>query len=144
MKKILIGLLAFLSLGAFFGGLFLIIKPDGSFFDMPVEILQNSPFTNFLIPGIILILCFGILPIYNIYSIIKRPDNHFFRKINLIYDYHFSWTLSVYIGIALIIWINVQTLFFNSVEIIHTFYSFYGILIVCVSLLPKTRKLFKL
>jgi len=144
MKNILVCLLGFLSIGAFYGGILLIIKPDGSLFEMPIEILQNSPFKNFLIPGIILLFTFGIIPIYIIYAIIKRPDNKFLQKLNLLYDYHYSLTFSVYIGIALIIWINVQTLFFNSVEIIHTFYSSYGILIVCVAILPKTRQLFKL
>ncbi len=141
---LLILLLGFLSIGALYGGLALIIKPDGSLFEMPTDILQYSPFKNFLIPGIILFFSFGVTPIYIIYAIFKRPDNRFLQKLNLVYDYHFSWTFSVYIGFALIIWINVQTLLFNAVEIIHTLYSTYGIVIVCLALLPKTRQYFKL
>jgi hypothetical protein len=141
--KLLLSLLGFLSIGAIFGGVALIIKPDGSFFEMPIDILQNSHFKNFLIPGIILLFTFGLIPIYIMYAIVKRPESKFLQKLNLLYDYHFSWTFSVYIGFALIIRINVQTLFFNSVEIIHTFYSLLGILIICIALLPKTRYLFK-
>ncbi|MBN2747250.1 MAG: hypothetical protein JXR34_11040 [Bacteroidales bacterium] len=142
--NLLVILLGFLSIGAIYGGLALILKTDGSFFKMTVDILHNSPFKNFLIPGIILLFTFGIIPIFILYAIIKRPDSKFFQKINLLYDYHFSWTFSVYIGFALIIWINVQTLFFNAVEIIHTIYSTLGILIICLALLPKTRQSFKL
>ena len=142
--KLLFGLLGFLSIGAIYGGAALIIKPDGSFFEMPLDILKNSPFKNFLIPGIILLFTFGLIPVYIMYAIVKRPDNKFLEKLNLLYDYHFSWTFSVYIGFALIIWINVQTLFFNAVDIIHTVYSSLGILIICIALLPKTRYLFKL
>ena len=150
MKKLkftgnfLVTLLGFLSIGAIYGGIVLIIKIDGSLFEMPVDILKNSPFKNFLIPGIILLFTFGLVPIYIIYAIVKRPDSKFLQKLNLLYDYHYSWTFSVYIGFALIIWINVQTLFFNAVDIIHTIYSSLGILIVCIALLPKTRQLFKL
>ncbi len=142
--NLLLSLLGFLSVGAIYGGVALMIKPDGSFFEMSIDILRNSPFKNFLIPGIILLFTFGLIPIYITYAIVKRPDSRFFQKINLLYDYHFSWTFSIYIGFALIIWINVQTLFFNSVEIIHTVYSSLGILIICIALLPKTRQLFKL
>jgi len=143
-KKLLIFLHGFLSLGAIYGGLVFIIKPDGSVYDIPVEILQNSPFANFLIPGIILLVTFGLIPIYIIYALIKKPENKFLQKLNLLSDHHFAWTFSVYIGLALIIWINVQTLIFNAVDALHTIYSTYGILIICIALLPKTRIEYKL
>jgi len=143
-KSILIALLGFLSLGAFYGGIVLIISPDGSFFNMPSELLSNSPFKSFLIPGIILLTTFGIFPIFVIYGLIKKPEIKILNKLNLLYDYHFAWTFAVYIGFGQIIWINIQTLIFNSVDIIHTIYSSLGIIIICVALLPQTRKDYKL
>jgi len=143
-KSILIALLGFLSLGAFYGGIIFIISPDGSYFGMPVDMIQNSPFIDFLIPGIILLITFGILPAINIYALIKKPESKFFNRLNLIYDYHFAWTFAVYIGFAQIIWINIQTLILNAVDIIHTMYSSLGILIVCIALLPQTRKYYKM
>jgi hypothetical protein len=142
--NLLVFLLGFLSLGAIYGGLALSIYPDGSFFEIPIDLLKNSPFENFLIPGIILLVTFGLFPIYIIYSLVRRPDSNILQKLNLFHDYHFSWTFSVYLGFALIIWINIQTLIFNDVDIIHTVYSSFGILIVCIALLPKTRQSFKL
>jgi len=125
-KSILISLLGFLSLGAFYGGIVLIISPDGSFFNMPSDLLSNSPFKSFLIPGILLLTTFGIFPIFVIYGLIKKPDSKILNKLNLLYDYHFAWTFAVYIGFGQIIWINIQTLIFNSVDIIHTIYSSLG------------------
>ncbi len=143
-RNILVLLLGFLSIAAIYGGLVLTIYPDGSFFEMTTDILSHSPFENFLIPGIILLVVFGISPIYIIYALIRKPESQFFQKVNLFFDYHFSWSFSVYIGFGLIIWINVQTLIFNSVDILHTIYSSLGILIICIALLPKTRQLYKL
>lgn len=140
----LIFLLGSLSLGALCGGIGLIISPDGSIFKMPVSMINNSPFRDFLIPGVILLLTFGIFPVFTIYGLIKKPVNRFLNHLNLINDYHYSWTFAVYIGIALIIWINIQTLILNSVVILHTIYSSLGILIICIALLPKTRKHYKL
>jgi len=143
-RNLLIFLLGFLSLGAFYGGIVLIISPDGSIFGMPLELLNNSPFKNYLVPGIILLVTFGIFPVYVIYGLLKKPDNKFFNRLNLLYDYHFAWTFAVYTGIAQIIWINTQTLILNAVDIIHTIYAGLGILIVCIALLPQTRKNYKI
>ena len=143
-RNLLIILLGFLAIGALFGGLAFIIKPDGSIYQMPVDVLANSPFKNFFIPGIILSTIFGIFPLIVIFGLIKKPESKFLNKLNLISDYHFSWTFSVYTGIALIIWINVQTLILNSVDVLHTIYSSLGILIICIAILPQTRKHYKL
>jgi hypothetical protein len=142
--SILIIMLGFLAVGGLFGGLAFVIRPDGSLYQMPVELLANSPFKNFMLPGIILLVFFGIFPMLVIYGLIKKPESKFLNKLNLISDYHFSWTFAVYTGIALIIWINIQTLILNSVNILHTLYSTLGILIICVALLPQTRKHYKL
>ena len=142
-RNLLIILLGFLAIGALFGGLAFIIKPDGSIYQMPVEELANSPFKSFMLPGIFLMTILGIFPLLVIYALIKKPESKFLNRLNLISDYHFSWTFAVYTGIALIIWINVQTLILNSVTILHTFYSTLGILIICIALLPQTRKHYK-
>lgn len=143
-KNLLIFLLGFLSLGAFYGGIVLIINPDGSILGIPLDLLQNSPFRNFLVPGIILLVTFGIFPAFTIYTLVKKPENKILNHLNLLYDYHFAWTFAVYIGIAQIIWINIQTLILNAVDIIHTIYAGLGILIVCIALLPQTRKHYKI
>jgi hypothetical protein len=143
-KNLLIFLLGFLSLGAFYGGIVFIISPDGPKFGMPLDMLNNSPFKNFLMPGIILLVTFGIFPAFTILGLLKKPENKFLNHLNLLYDYHFTWTFAIYIGIAQIIWINIQTLILNAVDIFHTIYSGLGILIVCIALLPQTRKHYKI
>jgi hypothetical protein len=142
-KAVLVSLLGFLSIGALFGGIVFILKPDGSVYGIPTDILQGSPFKDFLIPGIILLVTFGLIPVYIIYALIRKPENRYLQKLNLLYDHHFAWTFTIYIGLALIIWINIQTLIINAVDLLHTIYSSLGILIVCVALLPKTRAGFK-
>lgn len=143
-KGFLIILLGFLAIGALFGGLAFVIRPDGSIYQLPVELLANSPFKDYMLPGIILLILFGIFPVLVIYGLIKKPENKYLNKLNLINDYHYSWTFAVYTGIALIIWINIQTLILNAVDILHTIYSTLGIFIICIALLPQTRKHYKL
>jgi len=143
MRHFLIVLLGFLSVAAFYGGIGFMIQPDGSLFNMDTSMLKNSIFDNYLIPGSILLILFGLLPVFIIICLIKKPTNKILDSLNLIKDYHFSWTFTVYMGFALIIWINLQTLILNSVEIIHTIYSSLGILIVSIALLPSVRIYYK-
>lgn len=142
-RKILIGLLLFLALGALYGGGAFILYPDGSLYDIPVSLLDGSPFSDFLIPGIILFIVLGIFPALIAFALVKKPENRFFERLNLLHDYHFSRTFSIYTGFALIIWINIQTLIINAVDILHTIYSSLGIIIVCAALLPATREHYK-
>jgi hypothetical protein len=46
--------------GAFAGGVALVSKPDGSVMKLPLSYLAGSPFSDFLIPGLILGGLFGV------------------------------------------------------------------------------------
>lgn len=50
----------FIGMGAVAGGLPMIITPSGSDTGLSTEILQNTPFENYLIPGIILFTINGM------------------------------------------------------------------------------------
>jgi hypothetical protein len=62
-RNILLILLVFLGLGAIGGGGALIISPSGDLLKMPVSLIEKSPFSNFLVPGIILFSILGLVPI---------------------------------------------------------------------------------
>jgi hypothetical protein len=47
-------------LGAVVSGAMLIVAPSGILLQAPLEMLKNSPFHDFLIPGIILFLVIGL------------------------------------------------------------------------------------
>lgn len=58
--KISIAMLVFLGLVALAGGIALVAKPDGSVMQFDTAILAGSPFGDFLVPGLILGLLFGV------------------------------------------------------------------------------------
>jgi hypothetical protein len=57
--RLLIGLHWFVAVGALAGGAALVARPDGSLMGMPLALLEHSPFSNFLIPGLVLLLVVG-------------------------------------------------------------------------------------
>lgn len=71
VNRVLFGLHAFVGIGAIGGGMMAILNPRGPG-GMPVDALKNSPFSNFLIPGIILFTVIGLGNIFGAGSILFR------------------------------------------------------------------------
>lgn len=143
-RNILMILLAFLGLSAIGGGGALIVSPSGKLLGgLPLSILEHSPFTNFLVPGIILFFILGITPCFLVFALLKKPVNRIAEYFNFFKDMHWAWSFSIYIAFALIIWIQVETIFVQGVGWLQTFYILYAIPIIFIALLPQVRIIYK-
>jgi hypothetical protein len=142
-RNVLLILLGFLALGAIIGGGTLTISPTGKLLRMPLYLLEKSPFNNYLIPGIILFSVFGLAPLLLIFALIKNPIGKFAETFNFFKDMHWSWTYSIYVAFALIIWLQIEMMFLQTVYWIHTFYMIYAIVLIFVALLPQIRNIYK-
>lgn len=134
----------FLGLGAIGGGGALVIDPSGDLVGMPTSMLVRSPFSDFLIPGLLLLVIFGLLPLLVFYGLLKRPQWGWADALNPFKGLYSFWALSLYIGFGQIIWIMVQTYMLNSVTIVHLIYMSLGLLIQAVTLLPSVQRYFLL
>jgi hypothetical protein len=132
-RNALISMLLFLGIGAAGGGVFLIISPSGKLIgNLPLSILEHSPFTNFLIPGIILFLVLGLTPCLIAFALAKKTKSRLAEKLNVFKDMHWSWSFSIYIAV-----------FVQGVGWLQTFYMFYSIPVIIVTLLPQVRAIYK-
>lgn len=144
LRNIYLSLLAFLGLSAIGGGGALIISPSGKLLGgLPLSILERSPFNDFLVPGIILFVVLGIIPSLLILALLKKPNSVFAERFNFFKDMHWAWTFSIYVAFALIIWIQVETIYIQGVGWLQTFYMLYAIPLILVALLPQVRNLYK-
>jgi hypothetical protein len=135
-------LLAFLSLGALAGGGMLILIPDGSSLGMAANWLEGSPFTSYLIPGLILFSTAGLFPLLALVGLVLKPDWKWANLLNIYTDRHWAWTYAIYSGIMVIIWITVQQV------MTHYFWLqpvmiFTGLGIIITALSPGVMKEFK-
>ncbi len=136
--------LIFLAISALGGGFTLIISPSGKLIGgLPLSILDRSPFNDFLIPGILLFIILGLVPAMVVLALIKRPNNKLAEQYNFFSDMHWSWSFSIYTAFALIIWIQVETIYIQGVGWLQTFYMFLAIAILFVALLPAVREGYK-
>lgn len=137
--KLLIILHIFLGIGAVFGGGTLTIAPDGKLLGMPISILDQSPFTNFLIPGIILLLILGVIPLIVAFNLINQKSSKIGDALNFSKGTHWSWSFSIYIGFILIIWLSIQMYMIHDVSVVHLIYLALGLLIQAITILPSVQ-----
>jgi hypothetical protein len=126
-KIIAVLLLSLNGISAIFGGWNLMLDPTGRTIQMPLDWLQDSPFNNFFIPGIIL---FTVNGFFNIFTAVLAIKNT--RGYEL-------FILSA--GIMLAIWLTVQIiiikLFYPPLHL--TFYLIAFMMIICGIILRKKR-----
>ena len=118
-------LLFFDAVSAIFGGGCLIYDPSGKFLHLPIEFLDNSPFKNFLIPGIIL---FSVIGLFNLLiGILGIRKNKLFPN------------LTVLCGVLLTVWLTIQIIIIKQFFApAHATYYLIGIILIILGL--KLRK----
>jgi len=94
IARLALGLEIFVGLGALFGGGALVLAPDGRLLGIPTSLLAGSPFTSYLVPGIILFAVIGIGPLLAAALTFRRQA--------------IAPLAAVAVGLALIGWITVE------------------------------------
>lgn len=125
-------MLIFLGISAIFGGAGLMSDPSGEALRMPLEFLENTPFRDFLIPGIILFTFNGILSLtFAVLTILKVKG--------------YAWFI-IFEGCVLTIWLTVQIIMIRQFyPPLHIPYYLVGLLLILTgSLLARKEKGMKL
>jgi hypothetical protein len=110
--RFLFGLHLFVGVGALAGGWAAISNPQAPL-GAPVEMLKNSPFSDFLIPGILL---FAVIGLGNLVAALT-----FWLKLKL------QPYASGFVSCALIIWIIVQCIMIRSIHPLHIIFFSIGV-----------------
>ena len=126
--RILLALLLFQGFSGVAGGWGLTSDPTGSAIGLELEWLEGSPFADYLIPGIILLVVLGIGPLIVVIGIFRRL--------------RWAWMASLLVGLALIIWIIVEVFIvgYISQPPLQLVYGLVGLGIVVTTLLPSVRR----
>lgn len=91
---LLVVLLLVQAVGAIAGGIALVAGPHGEIMKMPVSDLEGSPFDSFLVPGLILLVVLGLVPLAAAVGLWRRTP--------------WAWWTAGMVGCGLVIWIVVQ------------------------------------
>lgn len=136
-------LLFFLGINAIMGGLLLMLAPDGSLMGMTLDWLQNAPFKNYFIPGLLLFSVLGLFTLFTLVGLVFNVKLRYLNFLNIYSDRFWAWTYSLYIGLIAIIWITVQ-LIMTQYFWIQPVIIFNGVLIIICVMDPKIMKKYEL
>ncbi len=98
---------------------------------MPLRLLDGAPFSNYLVPGIILFVMLGIVPTVVFYGLIRSLK--------------WSWNGAVIVSLALIIWIGVEIAMvgYHADPPLQLVYGLTGILMLIITQLPAVKQILK-
>lgn len=127
IKILVVILLLNLGFAALYGGWTLISDPSGGKFQWSVELLEGTPFQNFLIPGIILFVMNGLLPLAIAALTIAKAARH-------------EW-LIILQGCILIGWLTIEILLKRDLfePVLHYPSYLTGILLIVSGLILLKR-----
>ncbi len=103
-----------IAIGAIPAGLAMVIEPDGVTLGMTTDILSDSPFENFFIPGLVLLIVIGMANAIGAFLAIRRDK--------------YSGVFGVGLGFGLIGWTIIQIYFIGLVHFLQPLFLFIGVL----------------
>jgi len=104
----------FIGLGAVGGGLALVLEPSGTNLGIPLEILKNSPFSTYLVPGIVLLVINGLGSLVGATASFSQ--------------YRHAGKAAMALGIFLVAWITLQVYWVADFHWLHALYLGLGLL----------------
>lgn len=127
---LLFACLVFQGLSGLVGGFGLVGDPSGAALRIPIGWLDGSPFENYLIPGLVLFLALGVVPLAVVYGLWTR------RRL--------AWHAALLVGVALLVWLGVEIVVigYQAEPPFQLIYGSVGAAIVALSMLPSLREHF--
>jgi hypothetical protein len=115
-------------LSGLWGGGALVWAPTGALLQMPLSLLDGTPFPNYVVPGLLLFTILGMGPLIVALGLWKgRP---------------WAWYGAVAVGGALLVWIGVQVwlIGYHADPPLQLVYGALGALLLALSLHPSVRR----
>ncbi|MEJ2114441.1 MAG: hypothetical protein P8X62_12445 [Flavobacteriaceae bacterium] len=121
---------ALIGLTAIAGGFRLISNPNG-IPDFPIEWLSNSPFNNYFIPGLVLLIVIGL-------GNVLAGTVTFLRK-------RYSGSIAIVLGIFLILYMATEVWFVGLRNFLQPLYFILGVIVLILGLkLFKSATIFRI
>lgn len=126
--KALLVLLAFQAVSAIGGGVGLIQDPVDNI-GLPLDLLEGTPFQDYLLPGLILLIVVGLEPLISLFGLWS--------------GHTWGWWVALVAGLDLIGWIAVEILLLGYLPgsgiALQVVYAVVGVAILVAALVKPTR-----
>ena len=139
-EGVLIGVLLLEGVLALGGGAMLVAAPSGALLQMPAEWLQGTPFGSYLIPGLLLGMALGLLPLASVFALWRLPSVPALRGVERALGMDAAWLAAFVSGVGILIWIVAQYAMVRMFHPMQAFIFALGAAIVLLALLPAVRR----
>ena len=119
MKALLFILVSFIAVTSTISGLLMIVNPYGEILNLPLNLLNGTPFKDFRIPGILLTALVGCTNLLAVFYNLQRHPNRY------------NWALAG--GIMISGWIIAQMIIIRTFHWLHLIYLPIGLLIILIA-----------
>jgi hypothetical protein len=128
IRALIILMLVITGAGAVYGGIVLISDPSGWKLGLHTGMLQFSPFSDFLVPGLILVFVLGLGSLFvSTIAILKAKK-------------YATWV--IFMGFIIAGWISIQILMIRDVQFLQIFFAFIGIMLVVLGILERRKEIY--
>ena len=134
--------LLFLSTGGLYGGIAMLTDPTGDSLQL-TEVLPLLPVSDYILPGLFLLLVMGLTPLGLAYALLTRPPWSWARRVSHWSGHHWGWTGTLALGLTLALWLVVQGLLIGFRWPIQYVTAVNGLLIVALALAPRVRRFYR-
>jgi hypothetical protein len=135
---LLLFFLLFLAFGGLYGGIAMLLYPAGDLLAMG-DLLPLLPVSNYILPGLFLLMVMGLAPIGLAYGLLARPSWSGVGRFLAVPGRHWSWTGTLLLSLVLAIWLMVQGVLIGFQWPIQYVTAVNGLLILLLALTPGVR-----
>ena len=135
----LIGILAIEGVLALAGGVLLVAAPSGRLLQMPAVWLDRTPFSSYLVPGLLLAVALGLLPLFAAFALWRARSVPGLRRVERALGMDTGWLASFAAGMGIMIWIVTQIAMVRLFHPMQLFIFALGAVVVALALLPSVR-----
>jgi hypothetical protein len=131
--------LLFLAFGGLYGGIAMLFDLSGESLDM-ADILPLLPVSNFVLPGLFLLMVMGLTPIALVYALLAQPKLAGLARLLGGNGRYWAWNATIILSLTLAVWLTVQGLLIGFRWPIQYVTAVNGLFILLLALTPDVRR----
>ena len=138
--KILISLLTFIAIGGIPCGIILLMDPSGQIIGLPLNLIENTPLSDFTLVGLWLFVVYGIFPLFLAFGMFSGRNWKWAGILSRWSNKHWTWVGVILMGVVLIVWSITETVLWRRIVELTVFYGSIGVALILLSLTPSVKK----
>ena len=116
----------------------LLADTDGGLMGWDTTTLEGTPVDTYLIPGLLLVIPLGLIPLLVAWALLRRPRYQWTAWIEKATRAEPAWTGALAVGFGVVLWIVIEYLLIDY-QWLQAVFGLVGVAIIALAFLPSVR-----